>query len=81
MNIENLVKMANDIGNFFNAEPDRSIAIHGIADHIRKFWDPRMRKAIIAHHREGGIGLSELPRAAVAELADETVSLKESGDS
>lgn len=39
-----------------------------------------MRKAIIAHHREGGIGLSELPRATVAELADETVSLKESGD-
>ncbi|WP_119632562.1 formate dehydrogenase subunit delta [Methylocaldum marinum] len=80
MNIENLVKMANDIGNFFNAEPDRSAAIHGIADHIRRFWDPRMRKAIIAHLQEGGIGLNELPQAALAELANETVALRESGD-
>ncbi|BBA32284.1 formate dehydrogenase, delta subunit [Methylocaldum marinum] len=72
--------MANDIGNFFNAEPDRSAAIHGIADHIRRFWDPRMRKAIIAHLQEGGIGLNELPQAALAELANETVALRESGD-
>ncbi|HYE35360.1 formate dehydrogenase subunit delta [Methylocaldum sp.] len=80
MNIENLVKMANDIGNFFNAEPDRSAAVHGIADHIVKFWDPRMRQAIIAHNREGGIGLNELPRAAIAGLGSELASLREAGD-
>jgi len=68
MNIENLVRMANDIGNFFSAEPERSVAVQGIADHIRKFWEPRMRQAIIAYRREGGIGLSELPRAAIAAL-------------
>lgn len=80
MNIENLVKMANDIGNFFGAEPDRTVAVRGIADHIRRFWDPRMRKAIIAHYREGGIGLNDLPRAAIAELDNETALLRETGD-
>lgn len=80
MNIENLVKMANDIGNFFSAEPDKTVAIRGIADHIRRFWDPRMRGAIIAHNREGGVGLNELPRAAIAELDNETTLLREAGD-
>lgn len=72
--------MANDIGNFFSAEPDRTAAVHGIADHMRRFWDPRMRKAIIAHNREGGVGLNELPRAAIAELDNETTLLREAGD-
>jgi formate dehydrogenase subunit delta len=71
MDIENLVKMANDIGNFFGAEPDRAAAVEGVADHLRKFWDPRMRQAIVDHCREGGLGLSELSRDAVARLAEE----------
>jgi formate dehydrogenase subunit delta len=81
MEIERLVKMANDIGNFFNAEPDRDTAVNGTADHIRKFWDPRMKRAIIAHLRkEGGVGLSELARTAVTRLESEVVSLSETGD-
>ncbi|WP_026609923.1 formate dehydrogenase subunit delta [Methylocaldum szegediense] len=80
MKIENLVKMANNIGNFFGAEPDRAVAVRGIADHLRRFWDPRMRKAIIAHYREGGIGLNDLPREAIAELEKETELLRETGD-
>jgi len=80
MNIENLVKMANDIGNFFSAEPDAEVAAHGIAEHIRKFWDPRMRQAIIAHNQKGGVGLNELPRAAIKGLSNEIVSLREVGD-
>jgi formate dehydrogenase subunit delta len=39
-----------------------------------------MRKAIIAHYREGGIGLNDLPRAAIAELDNETALLREAGD-
>jgi formate dehydrogenase subunit delta len=80
MEIERLVKMANDISNFFNAEPDRNSAIHGTMDHIKKFWDPRMRKAIFAYYREGGTGLSELAKNAIARLEGEQAALKETGD-
>lgn len=47
MNIENLVTMANHIGEFFSAYPDQSEAKREIANHLRKFWDPRMRKALL----------------------------------
>ncbi|MGX2040795.1 formate dehydrogenase subunit delta [Methylocaldum sp. MU1018] len=80
MNIENLVKMANDIGNFFSAESDIEVATQSIAEHIRKFWDPRMRQAIIAHNQKGGAGLNELPRAAIAGLANDLAALREVGD-
>lgn len=80
MDTERLVKMANDIGNFFNAEPDRAAAVEGVADHLHKFWDPRMRQAILAHYREGGIGLSEVSRAAVGRLAREVESTRQAGD-
>jgi formate dehydrogenase subunit delta len=68
MSVEHLVQMANDIGHFFAAEPQRSDAVSGIANHIRRFWDPRMRRQILAHLQAGGAGLEELPREAVATL-------------
>jgi formate dehydrogenase subunit delta len=43
MDIDNLVRMANRIGDFFQAMPDRDEALGGIAAHIRRFWEPRMR--------------------------------------
>ncbi|MDD0815843.1 formate dehydrogenase subunit delta [Curvibacter sp. HBC28] len=39
----NLIVMANRIGQFFESMPDRPEALQGIANHIRKFWEPRMR--------------------------------------
>jgi formate dehydrogenase subunit delta len=60
MHIENLVKMANQIGQFFEAEPDREQAIKDIASHLKRFWDPRMRSAIIAHVDQGGTDLLEI---------------------
>lgn len=71
MHIENLVKMANNISFFFQADPDRNAAIHGCVDHIRKFWDPRMRTQIIAHNREGGEGLSDLAKESIRQLDQE----------
>ena len=68
MSAERLVQMANDIGHFFAAEPQRSDAVAGIANHIQRFWDPRMRRQILAHLQAGGAGLEELPREAVASL-------------
>ncbi len=68
MNIDHLVRMANDIGNFFKSEPDHALAVDGVASHIRRFWDPRMRREIIAHVDAGGAGLMDLAREAVLKL-------------
>ena len=64
--------MANDIGAFFDSEPDKAEAAKGVANHLKRFWDPRMRQQIVAHYREGGGGLKDVPRAAVGLLASET---------
>jgi len=68
MSTEHLVKMANDIGDFFRAEPERADAVAGIANHLQKFWDPRMRRAIVSYAKEGGEGLDDLVLAAIAKL-------------
>jgi formate dehydrogenase subunit delta len=66
---EHLVKMANDIGAFFRAEPAREDAIAGISNHIAKFWTKRMRQKLNAHLRqEGEASLDELPREALRRL-------------
>jgi formate dehydrogenase subunit delta len=68
MNIERLVRMANDIGNFFKAEPDHGVAVASVATHLKRFWDPRMRKEIVAYVEGGGAGLMDLVREAVLKL-------------
>ena len=72
MRAERLVSMANDIGHFFNAEADKNVAAQGVANHIKRYWDPRMRREIIAHYREGGAGLDPVPRSAIALLSTST---------
>jgi len=69
MNIDRLVRMANDIGNFFKAEPDHAMAVDGVAQHLKRFWDPRMRKEIVAYVDGGGAELMELVREAVLKLS------------
>ncbi len=70
MRIERLVSMANDIGAFFKAEPDSAEAAKGVAGHIQRFWDPRMRRQIITHFKSGGAGLDEPARSAIALLVE-----------
>ncbi len=66
MDLDNLVHMANRIGAFFEAQPDRDEALAGIADHLKKFWDPRMRTQILAAVAQGRTsGLSEIVVAAL----------------
>ncbi len=47
MNLDNLVKLANQIGTFFGAMPDRDEALADIATHLRRFWAPPMRRALL----------------------------------
>jgi formate dehydrogenase subunit delta len=65
MDIGNLVKMANRIGDFFAALPDANEARAGIAGHLQRFWAPRMRREIVAHVQRGGEGLSSIVREAI----------------
>jgi formate dehydrogenase subunit delta len=64
---DRLVYMANQIGQFFQSQ-GHDKAVPAIADHIKKFWDPRMLKAIFAHLDAGGTGLAPNVRDAIAAL-------------
>ena len=68
MDMNQLVKMANQIEAFFRTEPDPDAAVAGIENHIRRYWEPRMRREIIQHCAAGGAGLGELARRAIAKL-------------
>lgn len=65
--LDKLVYQANQISRFFAAKPGHQ-AVADTADHIAKFWDPRMRQLIIAHVRGGGLGLEPIALAAVRSL-------------
>jgi formate dehydrogenase subunit delta len=67
MSPDKLVYMANQIGKFFASQGDDQ-AVAGIADHLQKYWDPRMRSVIVDHLDRGGAGLEPLVRQAVSIL-------------
>ena len=69
MSADKLVMMANQIGRFFTPQREGD-AVAGIADHLEKFWDPRMKAAIVAHLRAGGAGLDGPVREAVGRLKE-----------
>ena len=68
MNIEILVKMANQIEMFFRNEPVRADAVKAVAKHIQASWEPRMRKEILAYVQAGGAGLGSIATDAVKAL-------------
>jgi formate dehydrogenase subunit delta len=69
MDIQNLIKMANRIGDFFGAWPDPDQARAEIANHLKRFWDPRMRAQIVEYVKtRGGEGLAPMVIEAIAEL-------------
>jgi len=66
MDLDNLIVMANRIGQFFAAQPDRDEALAGIAEHVRKFWEPRMRSQLLAAlDNDASAALSDIVRAAL----------------
>jgi formate dehydrogenase subunit delta len=56
MSAEKLVRMANQIAVFFASQPEAG-AEAGVADHIRSFWNPVMRRQIYAHLDQDEKGL------------------------
>ena len=67
---DKLVYMANQIGKFFQSQ-GHDKAVSGTAEHIRRFWDPRMRKMNFAHLDAGGAGLDPSVREAIESLQKE----------
>jgi formate dehydrogenase subunit delta len=63
MTPDTLVRMANQIADFFKVQPEED-AVAGASNHIRLFWDPRMRAKMAEHLAAGGEGLNPLARAA-----------------
>jgi formate dehydrogenase subunit delta len=64
-----LVRMANQVGDYFGALPaDEATA--GTADHLKRYWTPKMRGEIIAFAKNGGNGLNPVAARAVAVLED-----------
>jgi formate dehydrogenase subunit delta len=57
--MDTLVRMANQIADFFKIQPGDE-AVAGTADHIRRFWDPRMRAMMTQHLAHGGAGLNPI---------------------
>jgi formate dehydrogenase subunit delta len=64
---ETLVRMANQIADFFKIQPETE-AVAGTADHIRKFWDPRMRAQMATHLAHGGAGLNAIALKACQQV-------------
>jgi formate dehydrogenase subunit delta len=54
-----MVHKANSIAQFFAAYP-REEAIEGVAGHLQRFWEPRMRRQLLQYIAGGGAGLHEL---------------------
>jgi len=68
MSQDSIVRMANQIATFFAIYP-RPQAVEGTYDHIKKFWDPRMRKKLAEKVAAGGDGLSEIALEAARKFS------------
>lgn len=65
---ETLIKMANQVGDFFEAEPNKSQAQQDIAQHLNRFWTLDMRRQIASHVKDNaGKGLHTLVAEAISK--------------
>lgn len=65
--VDNLIAMANQIGEFFETMPDRRQALDDIAGHLTRFWEPRMRRALLDYmEQQGGSELKAIVREAIS---------------
>jgi formate dehydrogenase subunit delta len=65
--IAKIVRMANQIGTFFESKPHAE-GVAGTAEHINKFWEPRMRRHFFEVVDAGGAGLKPIVLEAVAKI-------------
>lgn len=66
MSRDKIVYMANQIATFFNSQPQEERAA-GVANHINKFWEPRMRRQFF-EKLEAGAAFDPLVKEAAKEI-------------
>jgi formate dehydrogenase subunit delta len=72
MNIDLLIKMANEITSFWEGEVGEEKAPNEVATHLKRYWEPRMRAQMIGYFEERqGAGLNDIAKAAVALLVSQ----------
>ncbi|GAB2183425.1 formate dehydrogenase subunit delta [Roseibium sp. LAB1] len=67
MSPEKMVYMANQIATFFKTQPGVDQA-EKVANHLKDFWEPRMRAQLTAYAETGGAGLDEVVLESVRRL-------------
>ena len=72
MKTSTMVHNANQIALFFASYP-REEAIAGVADHLKKFWERRMKDQIVRYVAEDGSGLHDLVVEAVKRLSSSEI--------
>ena len=65
MNTAGMIRMANQIAGFYRSYPHDE-AVKETADHINRFWAPRMRRAFLEHMARGGEGFGQPVKDAAA---------------
>jgi formate dehydrogenase subunit delta len=68
MQHDDLVRMVNQICDFFDAYPEDE-AVAGVKEHLQKFWDPSMRAQLLGARRQLAQYLKPLARQALEQLA------------
>lgn len=68
MNPDKLLRMAEQIAVNVTASRDVNVIAERTADHLRRFWDPRMRTQLLAHVDETAPEMADGLRAALALL-------------
>ena len=68
MNIDHLITMANQIGDFFKSYPDQELAKKELVHHLKRFWASSMRQQLIEHvQQQQGTGLQPMVREAISQ--------------
>lgn len=66
---DSLVKMANQIAQYFASEPDRALAVQGVRQHLQSFWTPAMRRQLGSDCRLMAGGVDPLVKEALQQAA------------
>ena len=75
MDVDKLVRMANQIAANFDGGADESQAVAGVTDHIKRFWSPLMKSQIVARWKERPGDLTPRAAAAIETIAAQTATV------
>jgi formate dehydrogenase subunit delta len=68
VNVDKLLKMAEQITANMNYTDDQAAVAAKVADHINRFWDPRMKAAFTDYAANNSEALSPLLQSALPQI-------------